>query len=292
MFNMPESHAFKKNYNVWVSRRFEPVYPVIHTHDFYEITYVIRGEGIHIINNEELPVKKGDLFFINIGTSHSYRAYHRTNLQVFNCVFRKNFYEFLYTDNQIPGSAINDFLPPSLTARSYIRLTEMENAEPLLTALHAEINNKGNDGDFFETIYNGLLCELLNEMVEEYKNVYPPTDIGEIMDSAAIYIQKNYTNNLTTQNLCEVSHLSPSHFCRCFKKHFGITASEYIIRCRINAACRMLETSAFQINHISSRVGYKSESFFRNSFKKLVGMSPGEYRRCFVSGTISPKTLI
>jgi len=131
-------------------------------------------------------------------------------------------------------------------------------------------------------VYNSLLEELLSMVSEKYKQTYPPADRGEAMESTAEYIKKHYADSLTTNQLCKIAALSPSHFCRCFKKHFGCTVSDYVIKCRLEAACAMMENTSMQIGEIAAAVGYSSESFFRSSFKKQYGITPTQYRNSFI----------
>nr|WP_241879302.1 helix-turn-helix domain-containing protein [Psychrobacter sp. PraFG1]UNK06050.1 helix-turn-helix domain-containing protein [Psychrobacter sp. PraFG1] len=70
-------------------------------------------------------------------------------------------------------------------------------------------------------------------------------------------------------------------FLRRFNKATGMTSTEYCQRLRIGAAKDFLQFSSSPVDHIAWKVGYGDVSAFRKIFKRLVGLTPSEYRRRF-----------
>ena len=68
---------------------------------------------------------------------------------------------------------------------------------------------------------------------------------------------------------------------RRFKAATGQTLIEHVQGLRIEEAKRLLETSTNLVEDISAEVGYEESAFFRRLFKRLTGVSPGQYRRMF-----------
>jgi AraC-like DNA-binding protein len=91
-------------------------------------------------------------------------------------------------------------------------------------------------------------------------------------------IDANYTKNLTVEYLARISCLSHYHFLRLFKQVFSITPHQYIIRKRLDCACRMLIESDVSIREISMKVGFESHGSFTTLFKRIYGAPPGEFR--------------
>jgi methylphosphotriester-DNA--protein-cysteine methyltransferase len=71
----------------------------------------------------------------------------------------------------------------------------------------------------------------------------------------------------------------------------GLKLTQYLQHLRVGKARDMLELSALTVDEIAWRVGYKDPSAFRKMFQRVVGLSPGEYRRRFaVTGPPSPRS--
>lgn len=100
-------------------------------------------------------------------------------------------------------------------------------------------------------------------------------DIGKVQD----YIEKNYDGLLTINGLAEKFNMSARTFIRKFTATTGNTPIEYIQRVRMEAAKRLLEKGKLTVEQVCMEVGYGDFGFFRNIFKRLVGLTPQEYKR-------------
>jgi len=66
---------------------------------------------------------------------------------------------------------------------------------------------------------------------------------------------------------------------RAFRRHLGITPSDYLLRARLDAACRLLETTDQSVAAVAGRVGFESLSYFTRLFKRTYGHTPAQHRR-------------
>lgn len=92
------------------------------------------------------------------------------------------------------------------------------------------------------------------------------------------YIDKNYMKKLNLNVLANVSHRSPYHLHRMFKKEMGITPVEYIQQIRIKSAEHFILSSDKSIADISREVGVSNTPYFITLFKKKTGVTPTEFR--------------
>lgn len=95
---------------------------------------------------------------------------------------------------------------------------------------------------------------------------------------AQSHIENNYKSKLNIADLADQIHLNSRSFLRRFKKATSNTPLEYIQRVRVEAAKKMLESTADNILEIMYSVGYNDEKAFRKTFKKYAGISPKEYQ--------------
>ena len=95
------------------------------------------------------------------------------------------------------------------------------------------------------------------------------------------FIEKNYAEKLTVDELASMFALGRRNLERRFKKATANTVVEYIQRVKIEAAKISLESSRDNVNEVMYKVGYNDTKAFRTTFKKITGLSPVQYRSKF-----------
>ena len=94
------------------------------------------------------------------------------------------------------------------------------------------------------------------------------------------FIMKNYENpELTLKSVADYVCLNEKYFTTRFTRESGVTFSRYLTSVRLEKAKELLRTTGLKIYEISERVGYNHVEHFMRTFKKTVGMNPGDYRR-------------
>ena len=92
------------------------------------------------------------------------------------------------------------------------------------------------------------------------------------------FIEKNITEKITIEELATRFTIGRRHFERRFKKATNNSPAEYIQRVKIEAAKKKFETTRMNVSEVMYEVGYSDIKAFRTVFKKIVGLSPVEYR--------------
>jgi AraC family transcriptional regulator len=95
----------------------------------------------------------------------------------------------------------------------------------------------------------------------------------------AAYMRENLDKDIGLQELADGVNLSRFYFCSAFRMATGYTPHEYLTRMRIEVARRFLTVPSMPITDIALAVGYQTPSAFAAAFRRLVGVSPREYRR-------------
>ncbi|MCI3920782.1 response regulator [Paenibacillus sp. TRM 82003] len=102
-----------------------------------------------------------------------------------------------------------------------------------------------------------------------------PTAMQEIAD----YIEQNYREELSLQEIADRFGLSREYISRRFKQERGENLSDFLLRTRIERAKLLLLNTAMRVAQVAEMVGYADEKYFSKVFKKAVGVSPNQYRR-------------
>ena len=100
----------------------------------------------------------------------------------------------------------------------------------------------------------------------------------ESIQEAQAFIEQNFEDKITVDQLADMLALSRRSLERRFKRATSNTISEYIQRVKIEVAKKNLETSRKNVNEVMYDVGYSDTKAFRTIFKKITGLSPMEYR--------------
>lgn len=93
------------------------------------------------------------------------------------------------------------------------------------------------------------------------------------------YLDSHYTENITLDILSKESKMNKYYLVHSFTKHFGCSPISYLNDKRIEESKNLLETTNHSIAAIASMIGFSSQSYFSQSFKKNTFMTPNEYRR-------------
>jgi two-component system response regulator YesN len=131
----------------------------------------------------------------------------------------------------------------------------------------------------FDT-YDLLLQENIKLYTEVIKKI---VEIGNRKDKRLVKVIKDYINEhyyepITLNMIAENIYLSPSYISDLFKKQTGENITDYLAKVRIEKAKILLKDLQIKSYEIGEMVGYKDPAYFSKVFKKVVGVSPNEYR--------------
>lgn len=101
------------------------------------------------------------------------------------------------------------------------------------------------------------------------------------IERAIAYLQANYTRDLPLEEVAVHVRMNASYFCTLFKQETGQTFTEYVTRARMDKAKSLMVDPALRLYEISQMVGYQDVKYFSRLFKKVIGVTPAEYRQFF-----------
>lgn len=93
------------------------------------------------------------------------------------------------------------------------------------------------------------------------------------------FMLEQLTKKLKLDEIATETGLSASHFSRLFQNRTGHSPIDYFIQLKIQRACRLLDNSGWMIADVAREMGFEDQFYFSRVFRKVMGMSPGEYRK-------------
>ncbi|MDE7222442.1 MAG: helix-turn-helix domain-containing protein [Acetatifactor sp.] len=126
------------------------------------------------------------------------------------------------------------------------------------------------------------LYEILQFFTEQFETMISATGHSSresVLDDILHYINHNYADNITLENIAPLFGYNSSYLGRIFSQKMGETFNSYVDHVRIDHSKELLRQEDSRIYTIAERVGYRNADYFHIKFKKYVGMSPAEYRK-------------
>ena len=232
----------------------------IHTHDYLEIEYVISGSGVQIINNKAFPVKMGDVIIFNVGDTHSY--YSVDELKIINiCIEKSMAVELNVSD-----------LTHSDRAVFTLPLDERIQFEYLIYSLEKELKNQ-------QKWHFDVEVNIVKIMFVLFFRTGCFNDPLEDRWGTLIAMVTQKYKSVTLNEAAEFLSVSKNHFCKIFKREFGIPFLEYLNNLRIQNACHLLSHTNKSVESICFEVGFSQAKYFYKVFKDKLGMTPLNYRK-------------
>ena len=122
-----------------------------------------------------------------------------------------------------------------------------------------------------------IFIDALTRSVRDYR---PSADKVKdfYIKEALAFIEHNYMNDISIENIAESSGLNRSYFGKIFKESVGKSPQEFLISYRMIKAAELLRLTHYSVNEIGSAVGYPNQLHFSRAFKSVYGVSPRNWR--------------
>ena len=255
----------------------------MHGHlDFSELVIVMEGHATHVVENEQYPISKGDVFVLDQYTHHRYIE--AEDFRICNIMFRPEvMFENIYHIRQNTGFQALFVLEPyyaqkhQFCSRLHLNVDDYSTIRKLIAEIMLEHTDK-HDG--WQTIVYAKfiqLCVMLSRLYQSY-DAEEHNSIFKLA-AAVAYIEKNFCSDISVTELAQISGYSERQFSRLFKSAFSTPPNTYITNLRIQKAQQLLKNSSQSIGEISWSCGYDDQNYFSRIFKKTVGLTPTEYKR-------------
>lgn len=249
----------------------------LHSHEFYEIFYVIQGSFIHVFNEHEETLEIGDIRLISPDVPHMLAA--KSNSMHRTFIIPKEYFESLCDLLKLNKSVFNHSPQSQKWRLSFKQVSQIEN---LVSLFSEEVLNSQRKRCLELNLINSLLtmiCDLRTS--EENPTANIPTCIQNLLEII------NTPQFFKSSSINEVIHqigYSTSYISHLFKKTMGFSIADYVKEKRVVFIEYYLRNTGYSLTEICFLVGLKNLSHFNNLFKEKYGVPPSKYRKQHKAG--------
>ncbi|MDI6878492.1 MAG: AraC family transcriptional regulator, partial [Desulfitobacteriaceae bacterium] len=101
---------------------------------------------------------------------------------------------------------------------------------------------------------------------------------NELIENVKHHLAANFSKDIKLNDVAKEANMSYHYFSKFFKDETGHNFTDYLVNIRIKEAKKLLDEDACSIKEVSVQVGYKDPNYFSKIFKKMVGLTPTEFR--------------
>lgn len=252
----------------------------LHYHNGLEIGFCFKGSGIFIIDDKILPFSEGDASVIFSNEFHIAKS---NPEDISQWIFLSLQPEKLLEDSYFEGlPQVFSSLNGGISGFSNI-LHKEDNADAVLI-IREIIKELQNKDSMYQTCVRGLVLSLVTKLYRLTSKYDCPFSKGKHINIDRIspaldYIFLNSRQQIESSALADLCKMSETNFRRLFIKAMNMSPQEYIHHLRIRMASTMVLRPDISILEVSSSVGYESLSSFNRQFKKILHMSPRDWRK-------------
>ncbi len=259
-----------------------------HFHDYCELNYVKKSFGKRVVGDNINNFFEGDLVLMSPNLPHVWY----------------NDSKFLENPSAPLAEAIVTYFPVDF-------LYKLTNDETLLSKIQQLFEKAKRGLKFYGRTQSKIISQLENmakiknglpliirflEVVETMLNSHeyePLANLGynhsfsekdtQRINAVYKYLMTNFTKVISLDEVAKIAHMTPPAFCSFFKKRTQKSLTEFLNELRVGHACKLLQNQQLSISTICFESGYQNSAHFNKSFKKIIGKSPGDYRKDYLN---------
>ncbi len=246
------------------------------------IFYLISGKAEIFIENEHYDFVPGSIFYCRAGSMYNIRTVHAELISLnFDLTQAKNSRIIPYSrttirDTKLIPTVEYDHVSDSEFINSHLFIAHgSEYFKPLKTILEEYSTQKIYYKENSSAILKSILTLLHRHSIESTSNAIHA--VSNLID----FIKENFNQPLNNEMLSNMTGYHEYHLNRLFSKHTGTSMHQYILNTRINEAKKLLLNTNLSLSSISEQIGFNSNTYFSTYFKRVIGISPLEFRKRF-----------
>jgi AraC-like DNA-binding protein/mannose-6-phosphate isomerase-like protein (cupin superfamily) len=275
-FSIPERQGRQYQVEVFdANRHFQVKYP--HRHDFFEVLFLYKGNGVHVIDNNRYPIEPPCVFFLSPGQAHKLEI--SSDIEGFIYIFTPEFY------------LINKNNQNRLIEFPFFYTIEQDNPPILLSdnddvSFFYRLFKKGvTIADKQDHVSIELLRSILDTILTFCDSIYPNREVlnnkgkGHLLVKQFYQlVEQNIRNNYSVAQYAELLAVTPNHLTQTIRLLTNRTSTDIIKSKQILEIKRLLVHSDLSVTEIAHYMNYTDQSYFTKFFKRETGVTPLVYR--------------
>lgn len=225
----------------------------------YSFEYIISGSGKIIIKNKEIPISKGDTYFLPKGQRQEYFSDKDNPLEKI----------WISVDGPLVDSLMEIYQLRNYTVVHC-------NTEKFFRQIHEILESK----DYTSSEIASKTAILFHKLIQ-FIAINKETQENISSDAVFVknYIDSNIYQQITIDDLSRLIFKSNSHTIRIFKKAYGISPYKYYLNHRMEKIINVLRSTNYSVKEVAFMFGFNDEHYFSSVFKTKTGKNPSFYRK-------------
>ncbi len=225
--------------------------------DYHLVALILSGSAQYRMNRKTFTVQKGDVVFFRKGTHYNAK------------VISNELWEHIVIAFRTEGNM--DQFPPD----GVIKVSHGNRFEELFRQIYSVWSQCGFG---YKIQTKAILHQILFSLIREnVSHLLGRNTALQALKAAADYVEQNYREKITVEELAERSGYSPSHFARVFTKVYDTSPIQYVNQIRIMHAKNLLRTGQYTIAEIAQECGFSNVYYFSRCFKQITGTTPAKW---------------
>ncbi|MCM0646864.1 AraC family transcriptional regulator [Clostridium swellfunianum] len=252
------------------------------THNFWELVYVDKGELEIMADDKGFKLKQGEMIFHKPNEFHNLWANGKIapNIIVISFECRSKAMKFFENKIVSTGDVVKNLLA------QIIKEALEAFSTPLNVSSTTSLEKKTESLFGSEQLIKIYLQQLLIYLVRRSTNILPHDRLSssvrerthnDMTNKIISYLEDNLRHNITFNDVCQYSSLSPTTLKAMFKELTGTGVMEYYKSLKVEEAKKLIREGKFNFTEIAEILGYSSIHYLSRQFKNATGMSPSEY---------------
>ena len=251
-----------------------------HSHTYYELIYIYKGQGLHYLNKIVMPYKAGDLYLISPDDEHYFEIKKSTKF----CFIKFNDSYFKANKQLSPDLLVNTS-PTEIMRNPLLKEMKLVFDEPCKTILYKTVDNL-NDYNSLHDVSNSpivffQILSIFGLIKEASAKINVRLDLGSPAKEDLIsYIHQHIydTEKIRVTIIAQHFNIASNFFSTYFKRNFNMAYKDYLNVYKIKLIEKRIESNQMTLKQIAYEFGFTDDSHLTHFFKKHKQITPSEYK--------------
>jgi len=252
----------------------------LHKHSFFEVCYIMDGEGLYRDGDDEYPLRSGVMFISRPNIRHQILS--QKGLYIV-------FVAFEVVEQESSPEFVELFRHFAVSSRVYIPdAHDLPEAMLWRSLMIQAARNRPAFAECVVPLAYSLLVSFEGLFHERSRKSRIRRDrpSSTTLYRAKLFIRDNLSHSLKLREVANYLHISERHLSRLFSTELGKTFFCYVRKERIKRAIHLLSNTDYSIKRVAQETGFESVHYFTKVFKAETGITPGKFVRRIKSGEI------